>query len=189
MSDRFLSSEYPEEAAIVGRMLLGYGEIEYVVSLCLENAFADPQTAFRLMFRSRGESQRISIAETILQPLFIAQGLGKHFSETFRAISHCRTIRNQYAHCHLISKLLHTTDDFAFTSFEDAANANGGEIQFRLRLASKDLLGQQEQYFSLTMDALAYLNDQYQARAKKLPSRNLVMPALPERPPLHNPEA
>jgi hypothetical protein len=62
--DRFL-----KEAAILGRILAGYGELEYDLATAMGSALNDDDLAFRLLFRNRGEEQRISIGDIILRPI------------------------------------------------------------------------------------------------------------------------
>src|SRR5690242_17572934 len=147
------ASEYPDEVAAIGRMLIGYGEIEYLTCVCLFHALG-PDTAFRVMYRSRGESQRITIADAIMQPVYIKAKMGRDYAETFKAISHCRTIRNQYAHCHLAPR--GSGGDLSFVSFEDAATANGGDMTITIRRVSPDLLRRQEDHFEFARAALIY---------------------------------
>jgi hypothetical protein len=60
---------YPNEAAIIGRLLAGYGELEFLLCLVLSEAVVDLSTAARLLFRSRSEDHRLSCADALLRPM------------------------------------------------------------------------------------------------------------------------
>src|SRR5688500_6557574 len=58
---------YPKEAAIIGRLLAGYGDLEYELHLSLGAALGSDEAALRAMFRVRGEKQRIQIADALMR--------------------------------------------------------------------------------------------------------------------------
>jgi len=68
---------YPEEAAIIGRLLAGYGELEFDLCLCVGHARGDMDMAFKAMFRPRGETQRIDIADPIRHNLLRGWPVGR----------------------------------------------------------------------------------------------------------------
>src|SRR4051794_31432912 len=75
----------PEEGAIIGRLLAGYGELEVDLALCVAATLDDDvDTAFRIMFRLRGESQRIEIADAFIQQHYSA-GLRSEYGEALGA--------------------------------------------------------------------------------------------------------
>ena len=91
---------FPKEAEIIGRLLAGYGEIEYDLSCCLEAAINDGETARRSMFRVRGEKQRIDVADALMRHKYKDSNLLAEYDEAIAATHSCRKIRNQYSHCH-----------------------------------------------------------------------------------------
>ena len=90
----------PKEAAIVGRIVAGYGELEYAMSLCLGTAIGDEDAAYKCFFRTRGEEQRIEIADALMRHVFSKHELIGEYGETIGAVRWCRKLRNQYAHAH-----------------------------------------------------------------------------------------
>lgn len=58
-------AQFPEEGAIVGRLIVGYGQLEWDLCLLVGAALNDWETAVKAMFRSRGESQRLSLADAL----------------------------------------------------------------------------------------------------------------------------
>jgi hypothetical protein len=57
--------ERPAEAAIIGRILAGYGEIEFFVYECLLAVLGYANIAARVMFRLRSESHRLEAADAL----------------------------------------------------------------------------------------------------------------------------
>jgi hypothetical protein len=93
--------DFPQHREIVGRLLIAYGELEWALTVCVQNALnVTPSEASRILFRVRGESARIEVADAIARPLFAKVDLGAKWGNAIGAARHCRKIRNQYAHCH-----------------------------------------------------------------------------------------
>ncbi len=88
----------PEESALVGAMVVNYGELEFCLTQCLGTVLNDNTLAFRLVYRDRGEDRRINICDTLIRPRFAALKLEDVFVETIDQVRHCKMIRNQYAH-------------------------------------------------------------------------------------------
>jgi hypothetical protein len=90
---------FPQEATIIGRLLAGYGDLEFDLCYCVAVARDDFDMAVKSMFRPRGEKQRIDIADSIGRSKYRELKLGTRFEEAIAATHYCRRIRNQYAHC------------------------------------------------------------------------------------------
>ena len=87
--------KFPNEAAIIGRLLAGYGELEYLMAMCLGAALGDEKTAIRVLFRMK--SERVTVANSLLS---ISRTLTLHkYTAAIGNMRHCTNIRNQYAHC------------------------------------------------------------------------------------------
>ncbi len=56
---------YPKEAKLIGRILAGYGELEFGLCHCVGQARNDLDMVLKVMFRARGEKQRIETADAI----------------------------------------------------------------------------------------------------------------------------
>src|SRR4051812_11799685 len=100
MSFLNVTKHHPNEAAVIGRLLAGYTEKEVDLQICVDAVFNDMDAVFKAMFRTRGETQRIEIADGLARNKFHAIGLGSQFEMAIGAIHLCRRIRNQYSHCH-----------------------------------------------------------------------------------------
>lgn len=115
----------PKEAAVVGRLLAGYGELEFCLGLCLGEAVGDLSTAIKVLFRSRGEEARIKTADALVRPVYQKIGLVTPWDTARRAMNWCRLTRNLYAHCHWLDR----DDGLYFTRVEDAVKSSStGEL-------------------------------------------------------------
>ena len=74
--------KFPQEGAVVGRLLAGYGELELELCFCVATARDDFNMVFKAMFRPRGESQRIQIADAMGREPYQALKMGTRFSES-----------------------------------------------------------------------------------------------------------
>src|SRR4029079_8550030 len=94
--------DYPSECEIIGRLLAGYTGIEFGLMMCVNSVIDDYDAVFKALFRTRGETQRIEIADALGRHKFHATKLGTEFEMAIGNMQHCRKIRNQYSHCHWI---------------------------------------------------------------------------------------
>jgi hypothetical protein len=137
----------------MGRMLLGYGELEFWFTNLLCIKFNNASQGFRVLFRVRSESQRIKIGDAIIRPDMEKAGLGDVYAEAYGAMRHCLSIRNQYAHCHFkdVDGIL------KFTNLEDFVKGpNGNTVTFRSIIPPT--LIEQDEFFGYTSDLLVHLS-------------------------------
>ena len=175
---------HPAEAALVGKILVSYGELEFDLCQCIKSALNDLDVAVKVLYRTRGETQRVLIADALGRPIYTNHRLETEFSEAIGAMRHCLKIRNQYAHCNWN----HDEGGLSFIAFEDIAAENAHVSQGRLtkyRL-DKTLLENQESYFSSTREALWFLDWELQLRAGRISSHAFPRPQRVPRPPQHN---
>src|SRR2546427_11701078 len=99
-----VSNAFPEECAIVGRLLAGYSVMEFGLMVCVNAAIEDFDAVFKTMFRTRGETQRIDIADAMSRHKFHTIQLGTQFEMAIGNMQRCLKIRNQFAHCHWAEK-------------------------------------------------------------------------------------
>lgn len=156
---------FPKEGTIIGRLLAGYGELELQLCFCVSTARGDFNMAFKAIFRPRGETQRIDIADAMGREPYRDANLGTPFEEAIGAVRHCLKIRNQFSHCYWI-------DDFGrclgFVGLETTARKNARvENVHHIQASDIDLdtLQDQEAYFVYTRDCLRYLEAEFRARA------------------------
>jgi hypothetical protein len=71
---------HAQEAAIIGRLLMGYGELEFMLSGCLGRVLEDMERAQRTLFVIRGETNRLRIAEELTRYPYFQKKLGAEFT-------------------------------------------------------------------------------------------------------------
>jgi hypothetical protein len=91
--------KYPEEGAIIGHLITAYATLEIDLLNCVVAARNDFDAALKALFRTRGETQRIDVADALGRQLYCQHNLGTAFSMAIGALRHCLKMRNQYAHC------------------------------------------------------------------------------------------
>lgn len=181
-------SLFPDEAAIIGSLVIGYGEIEYDLATCVEAAIEDgePSRGFKVMYCNKGEDGRLKLADVLCRSLFVGRGLGDAFSETLDGVRHCKKIRNQYAHSNWTTAKaalgeIHEWSEggLRLVLLEESARKVGSMI-FELRTITLDLLREQDAYFRNVRDWLIYLHIAY--RAGGASSGRGLRPQRPEKP-------
>jgi hypothetical protein len=154
--------DFPEEGAAIGRLVVGYGELEFQVAVCLNSVLRDADTTFRAMFRLRSESQKLDVADALMRPKFTEIGLAKEYATGFAAVDRCRLIRNQYAHCHWLGFGMAVQ----FTNLEPIAKKKEGKMVVRFQDIDLALLQKQEEYFGYAYEWLRFLSHEADLRAK-----------------------
>jgi hypothetical protein len=171
-----------EEGKIVGRLLAGYGELEFRLYSCLCSVMDNDNIAARIIYRARGEEQRIVVADGIMRTKYAAVGLGNPYSEAIADMHWCRKIRNQYAHCHWYLPKPNTNYGLSIINLEEAAHSNSDNIIVRRDYINLVVLGQQELYFIYVSNCLTYLEVEYQLREGKISSHSSPLPKKIARP-------
>jgi hypothetical protein len=175
---------FPQEREIIGQMLIAYGEIEWALTVCLQQALnISPSESTRILFRVRGESARIEVADAIARPAFKKIGLGGKWENAIGAARVCKNIRNQYAHCHW-----RKFDDgvLRFINLDTEVEAAEGSLIVEAIPVKLGLLKRQDQYFKFALDWLYYLEEEYKVRAGRSSSHDLTEPKSIPAPPLYD---
>jgi hypothetical protein len=167
---------HPKEAEIIGRLLAGYGELEFLMAMCVAECVGNLSTASRLLFRSRGEEHRIAIADAVLVPYCDRFNLLDEWEMVRRGLSWCKQTRNQFSHCHWLDD---GPGGLFFTNIEKAAKTKIGEATLLFLHVDVPLLNLQEDYFRWTGDGLIYLKAQI---AKSLGRQSPSFPSPKEIP-------
>jgi hypothetical protein len=174
----------PRQAARIGRIIAAFGEIEFILGLCLAEAIGDLDTALRTIFLLNNDRARIDVAESLLRPICFRTGLGEPFDETITTIRKCHPIRNQYAHCHYGDQ---KRFGLFFTNLQEAASKKDS-FNYFWRHISIPILDQQESYFLYAQHCLQFMETELRYRL----GRSVVPPPFPwpqklAPPPLHSP--
>lgn len=177
--------KFPNEGAIVGRLLAGYSNIEVGLMHCVQMARgSNLDVVLKKMFSKRGETRRINEAEKLFVSHHQHHGLLGDFQKTIRLVRFCLKIRNQYAHGVW-------WDDFsgklAFANLEELAgkkrqvNDLGKLKAYHVDVA---LLEAQEACFVYADEYLAWINFEGRFRAGKMKVQPLSKPNPLRRPKL-----
>jgi hypothetical protein len=178
-----VSRHHPTEVAAIGRMLARYPDLEFGLLEAINAAHEDFDALFKAMFRARGETRRLEIANARGRNKFYAIELGADFEMTMGVLQRCLKIRNQYAHClwHISPQVM------GFVNLEERAKDNKplSENPFTYRKTTPALVKQQESFFGYAEDLLLWLQEEAIARhGKPLPQR-YPKPKQEELPPLY----
>lgn len=92
-------NDFPAEANAIGMILSSYTSLEVDLMNTVKSVRSDLDTVLKVLYRSRGESNRIEIADALGFQAYKEMNLGDEFKDAIIAIKHCVKIRNQYAHC------------------------------------------------------------------------------------------
>ena len=86
----------PEQGAIIGRLLAGYGELEFEMGPCLGvTTRGDPEAGVRELFSERGEKDRIRKARKGMVPEYERIGLRKECETALGDMDWCRDVRDR----------------------------------------------------------------------------------------------
>ena len=176
---------FHREGAIVGRILVGYSEIEFDLALCATVAAAvDHDTIIRILYRLRGEESRFQIADAIMRPQFNAAELKGGYEEMMSAIRWCKKVRNQYAHSQWWAE---PGQGLFFHDLEKSAKTNSGVTTIEFRHVDVPLLASQEAFLEYADAWAVYLRDELTLRKGLSDHNGWTAPRAMPQPPLHNP--
>jgi hypothetical protein len=136
------------------------------------------------MFRSRGETQRIDVADALARHPYRKLGIGTQFEMAIGAVRHCLKIRNQYAHCIWWDD---NTGHLAFANLEEMAKENALITDLRgLNVRHLDVphLEGQLGYFEYASSLLIWVIQEGNARADRPAFPNRIFPAQMVPPPV-----
>jgi hypothetical protein len=165
------------ECAAVGRMLAGYTNLEVGLFNCVHVAQGNFDIVFKAMFKLRGETKRIDAAVSMGGPAYASFGLDADFDAAVKAMRHCLTIRNQYAHWVFWDD---NSGELAFANLEDLAAlktpVNGLQALgvFHVNAA---LVEEQEAFFDYVDRYLSWVNHEWRYKAGRI--RNNPYPNKP----------
>ena len=169
-------ADFPTEAAIIGRILGGYTTIELDLMNCVKSAREDMDTVLKAMYRARGETQRIEIADAFGRQTYRKLGLGTQFEMAVGAVRYCMKIRNQYAHCIWWND---SSGKLAFANLEEIAKLNDVVLDLRgisVHHVDSEHLSSQFAYFEYTSDMLVWVLQEGNKKEGRPAVPNLVKP-------------
>ena len=152
---------FKQEGDIVGRLVIEYGELEWDLCLLVSHVTQNLDTVLKAMYRSRGETQRIDVADALARNQFPVGRLRTIYEQTLKQMRTCLKIRNQYAHTNWVRT---ATDELCFVNIEELAKSHEvvdtGDLQlYRLDM---ETIEDQARFFNEVMQNLRYLNMEVQ---------------------------
>ncbi|MFN0219104.1 MAG: hypothetical protein ACKVP4_09850 [Hyphomicrobium sp.] len=178
---------FPEEAKLIGQLLAGYATLEIDLMNCVSVVRDDLDSTLKAMFRARGETQRIQVADALGRQHYIKLKLGTEFEMAVGAVKFCMKVRNQYAHCIWYDD---NTGFLAFVNLEELAELNAfvpSLVGLTRHHVDVPLLSAQMTYFKYATSLLAWTNFEGRRLAGKLTNQPLAKPPAMKQPLLRNP--
>jgi hypothetical protein len=163
--------------------LAGYTNLEVGLMHCVQVVRDDFDAVLKAMFRPRGETSRIDIADSLGRHFYHDRGLGTEFEMGVSAVRYSLKIRNQYAHCVWYDD---KSGKLAFVNLEEIAGDNTRLNDLKSLTTwhvDVPLLMAQEQYFVYADKILMWTNYEGRLRDKKLQNNPAQKP-----PPLKQPD-
>jgi hypothetical protein len=179
---------FPTEAEIIGRLLAGYTNLEIGLMNCVQVVRLDFDTVLKAMFRARGETARIDIADAFGRHYYDGLKLGTEFAMAISASRYCLRIRNQYAHCAWWDD---NSGKLAFANLEDIAKGNAflnDLLTLPTHHVDVTILTDQENYFVYVDRLFSAINYEGRFRSGTLKSNAIVFPPQLKRPDMFCPE-
>jgi hypothetical protein len=177
-------SKFATEGDTIGKLLVGYSNIEIGLMNCVQVATGDFDGALRKMFGVRSETKRINAAEKLGLPEYMRLKLSTDFEKAIRVVRYCLKIRNQYAHWVW-------WDDYsgklAFANIKDLTKYKRRVedlTKLKAHHVNAALLAAQEAYFVYADELLAWIKYEGRFRDKKLGNNPLLKPKGVRRPKL-----
>jgi hypothetical protein len=174
---------FPEEAAIIGRIVVAFGELEYMAAVCAGKALNNLDLILKTLYRLKSTSARIDAADTLMRPSYADAGLDAEQKLMISFVKHSLGIRNQYAHCNWGD---HDAAGLYFTDPAEAAQRSDGFHHYWKHL-DVPLLEIQEAYFVHAKSWLFYLEHELPFRRGTSTQNLFPVPTKLLPPPKHNP--
>lgn len=175
--------DFPAESHLIFVMLAGYGELEYELMVLVGHALGDLSTAVRTVYRLRSESQRLHVADALINPACASVGLSAEYSQTLGALRWCKNTRNRYAHSHWFDR----DGILMYFDMESKAQSHPDQdIILEMMPVDEPLLAQQAEYFRHAARCLTILSDEFQVRKGLRSDPSAPFPKPMQQPRPHN---
>jgi hypothetical protein len=177
--------DFPDHAAIIGDILLGYSDLEFFMVDLVGQATGDASlgTAVRLLYRLKGSANRLNVADALLRPFMAKLRLHGPYSQWHGAMTRCRIIRNQYAHCGWSA----AEDILLIANFEEAGKPAEGPTPLQFLPLELSLLKEQQAYFGYAIDLAMFLMSEARFRRDRRRRHHLRLPKSRAAPKPHSP--
>ena len=142
---------FPAEAAIIGRLLAAFGELEVTVCYNAGKATNLGDLVVAALYRIRATRSRLEAADALMRPIYTTAGFSELYGDAFGRVMHCLRIRNQFAHCNWGD---HETAGLFFVDLQVAAERP--DFAFHWKHVDAPLLRSHETYFDGALEALRF---------------------------------
>lgn len=176
---------YRREAVLIGRILMAYGELEYIICKSVAECRDKPYPILRALYRINGTTARLQAADALAHEIYDDFGMGPAFSDAIGALRICMSIRHQYAHCAWADGGRGRNGGLYFADPSTTARDSSG-WEHNWRHINAQLLKLQYDYFEYSKDLLFHIETGASSwRRSQLP----IFPVPPKRAPpkMHNP--
>lgn len=168
-------------------MLAGYGELEYLLAVCLGYVLGDRDRGIQTYFRIISESTRLTTADSLMRKPLLSVGLGNQYAEVRGAFKYCLKLRNTYAHCHWAD--WPRKPGLYYVNLQEATKS-ADSVNYTWYHVDEALLSRQEVYFSYAGACVDFLGTKLRYEAEKLKAPlPIEWPAHMTQPAFHNPKA
>jgi hypothetical protein len=120
---------HPDEAEIIGRLVVGFGEIELAVCRNAGKAVKMHDTIMRALYRQRQTSSRIGTADALMEPVFVAAGLNDMYAASLEMVRYCLKVRNQFGHCNWADEADPNLPGLYFADLQESAESPPGKFR------------------------------------------------------------
>lgn len=178
-------NKFSKEGILIGRLLAAYADLELSLFHCVNVTRDDFDTVYKAMFKERGESRRIKMANIFGRQNYQKIGLGSHFEMAISSVRYCLNIRNRFAHCLWYDDY---SGSLAFANLEEIADNNKTVKDLKdltIHHINVPTLLLQEKYFEYTDSLLMWVNYEGRRIAGKSTRSTESAPKQLERPPLY----
>lgn len=169
-------NDFPAEASAIGMILSSYTSLEVDLMNAVKSVRSDLDTVLKVMYRPRGESKRVDVADALGFQAYKEINLGDEFKSAVSAMQCCMRIRNQYAHCIWWND---NSGSLAFSNLESLAKSDQRIFDLKsinIRHVRLEILREQLSYFEYVSDFLMWiLNEGLRKQGKQA----LMMPNRP----------
>jgi hypothetical protein len=174
---------FPSEAAIIGRIVIAFGELELMLAEMAGKITGPKDAILRMVYGMRMTSARVDACDELIREPLLTCGLEDHYSKSMAAVRFCLKMRNTFAHCHWGHN---TQAGLFYTNLQDAAERPSG-FAYHWKHVDVALLEEHEKYLNNTQEMLWYLDHEQALRRGVLKSHVWPKPPDIPQPSLHNP--
>lgn len=174
---------WPQEANLIGRIMAGFGELEFSICQNAANATGHYDQTMKALFRVQSTRARLEAGDALARPEYEKRRLGEIYDIAFNMTKSCHQLRNQYAHCNWGDD---SKEGLFFTNLQRAAESEGPLFLF-WRHIDVPLLQKQLDYLGHTMQWLWWVEFKLAVRRSKKRPYPWPRPQEPTLPSFHNP--